>query len=308
MFKGVREKQTVIYNQKNLDSVKRTLFGWVLFIPTFLLLYFIILRPMATGFFYSFFKMNGYEAGEFVGFGNYISILSNSTFLKTLLNTIKYVLWSLIIGFPLPIITAILLNELVHCKNVFKTFLYMPTVVPAVAVYMIWKQLYQPGDAGVLNMLLTQIGLPASEWMQNPSITILLLIIASTWQTFGSTTIMYLAALQGINQDMYEAATIDGAGLWHKFRYILLPEIYGFALLFGVKQIIGVFQIIELPMAMTGGGPDNASMSLGLMMYNYGFTNFKFDKAFAMGVVIFCILIVMTFVYFILDKKLSEGE
>lgn len=306
MFRDVNQNTFNLTHRKRIESLKRNLFGWVLFIPTFILLYLIILRPIASGFYHSFFKMNGYSIVEFVGLDNYKSILTNTNFIKTLLNTVQYVLWSLVIGFPLPIIAAICLNELVHGKNALKTCIYLPAVVPAIATYMIWKQMYQPGDAGLLNTLLMSAGLDSSQWLQNPSITILLLIVASTWQGFGSTTIMYLAALQGINQDLYEAANLDGANLWHKFRYILLPEIYSIALLFGVKQIIGVFQIIEMPMAMTGGGPNGASMSLGLMMYNYGFTNFKFDKAFAMGVVIFCILIVMTFVYFILDKKMSE--
>ncbi len=281
--------------------------GWLFFIPTAILLYLIMLRPIVIGAVYSLYDLNGFTPEEFVGLKNYESVLTNSDFIKTLGNTLKYCGWSFVIGFPLPIIVAIMLNEIVHFKNTMKTALYLPVILPGIAAFMIWQQLYQPGDAGVLNLVTSIFGMEPSEWLQNPTLTIILLTVVSTWKTFGSTVLMYLAVVQGVNQELYEAANIDGANIWNKFRYILMPQMYPMMLLLAVRQFIGVFQTFEIVLTMTGGGPNNASMTLGLMTYNYGFVNFQFDKALAMGFVTFLMLSILTVIYFVLDKKVSEG-
>lgn len=118
--------------------------------------------------------------------------------------------------------------------------------------------------------------------------------------------IMYLASLQGINRELYEAARIDGAGFWGRIRYVLFPHMRGIVLLMAIRQIISVFQITEQPMTMTGGGPNGASMSLGLQMYNYAFKFGQTDRSLAVGVIMFVILIGLTVVYFKLEKKYSD--
>jgi multiple sugar transport system permease protein len=117
---------------------------------------------------------------------------------------------------------------------------------------------------------------------------------------------MYLASLQSVNQSLYEAARIDGAGFWRRFWHILLPHMRGIILLLAIRQIIGVFQITEQPLVMTGGGPNGASMSLGLTNYFYAFQYGQFDKSMALGVISFLFLLGLTFIYFKLDRKFNE--
>ena len=155
-------------------------------------------------------------------------------------------------------------------------------------------------------MALSWLDIPPQNWMSNKLIVIPLIIISMTWQGFGGTMIMYLATLQSINNELYEAARLDGAGFFGRIRHVLLPHMSGLILLLGVRQIIGVFQVTEQPLVMTGGGPNGASMSLGLTNYFYAFKYGQLEKSMALGVVSFLIMLILTFVYFGLDKKFSD--
>lgn len=290
----------------SMGAVSKFLAGWGLMIPTLLLVGLCVWRPTIIGAFYSLFKLQGFEPVEFVGLENYIKTIADANFVVALVNSVKFVLWSLVFGLPLPLIAAFLLNEVVHGKTFFKVGMYVPVALPAIAVYMIWKLLYQPGPNGVLNVILNTFGAGESMWLQNSSLTIVLIILVMTWHTFGSTTLYYVAALQGISQEQYEAAKIDGAGVWARIRHIMLPEVLPVVLLFAIRQIIGVFQSYEAVMTMTGGGPDNASLNLGLLTYRYAFGAFQLDRGLASSFITFILLMIITIIYFKLDNKLSS--
>ena len=229
-------------------------------------------------------------------------------FIKTLVNSAKYVLWSFVIGFLPPIIFAVILNEIVHMNAFLKFSIYFPQIVPAVAAALIWYFLYLPGDGGVLNIILQKIGLPQQQWLQNSKQTIPLIIVMMTWQGCGGSMILYLASLQGINQELYEAAKIDGANIPTRFANVTLPAIFPIILLQFVRQIIGVFQVMIEPMTMTGGGPNGASISIGYQLYKYGFVSGRVGHAMALGVIIFVILLVMTVFYFKLEKRVNNQQ
>lgn len=291
---------------KPMTIFKRNISGWLLIIPSLFLFFFIIWRPIAIGIGYSFFRLEGFTPVAFVGFDNFKDILSDTNFLQTLGNTVQYVLWSVIIGFPLPFICAVLLNEVVHMKGMFKILIYLPVVIPSIAVCMIWTFVYMDGESGLLNMLLSFFGVGPLTWLSNKTAVIPAIVVSMTWQGFGATMIIYLASLQGINQELYEAARLDGAGVWSRFAHVTIPHLRGIMLLMIIKQIINVFGVTEQPLTMTGGGPNGASMSLGLTNYFYAFKYGQYDKSLALGVVTFCILIVLTFVYFGLDKRVEQ--
>lgn len=280
--------------------------GWTLILPSILLLFLIVWRPVGMAFYYSLFRMQGMETAEFVGLQNFKDVLSDTAFLQTMFNTVKYVFWSLIIGLPIPFFAAVMINEMIGGKGYFKFVMYLPVIVPTVATCLIWKMLYLDGEGGLLNALLYFFGMGPADWLSNKTLTIPLIVVASTWQSFGSTLIMYLASLQSVNQSLYEAARIDGAGFWRRFWHILLPHMRGIILLLAIRQIIGVFQITEQPLVMTGGGPNGASMSLGLTNYFYAFQYGQFDKSMALGVISFLFLLGLTFIYFKLDRKFNE--
>ncbi|MBQ3426648.1 MAG: sugar ABC transporter permease [Clostridia bacterium] len=302
-----KSTQSVGYEKKGgfFAAIRKNRIAWLLLLPSFYALFVVMWKPVFTGAYMSLFETQGYETVKFVGLANYIDVIKDPVFLETLINTFEYVLWSLVIGFCLPLAVAIALNEMVHFKSLFRTAVYLPVLVPMVASSLIWYFMYMPGPSGVLNMLLAKAGLPAGQWLQNPKLTILLIVISMTWKSFGATVVIYLASLQGISQDLYEAATIDGAGIIKRAMHITIPQVMPMALLMLVSQIISVFQTMNQPMIMTDGGPNNASMTLSLEAYYEAFRYMRADKSLAIGIISFLILLVMTVFYFRLQKKLE---
>ncbi len=293
-------------NKKLSAFVRKNTVGWLMLLPTVLFAYLIVWRPTVMGFYNSLFRMQGGTRGAFIGLKNYVEIITDTNFLKVLTNTFKYTGYSLLIGFIPPLLIAILLNEARRGQYIFRVGMYIPVVLPGIAVYMLWSYMYLPGDAGLLNTIFGLFGADPYVWLQDSRFAIVWIVVTMTWSAMGGTILMYFAALQGINPDLYEAASIDGAMIRHKLRYIVLPEIYPIALLLFVRQIIGVFQVMEQPLTMTGGGPDGATESLALLAYKYAFEYFKFDKGMATGVITFIILMFMTIFYTRLEKKVNQ--
>ena len=250
--------------------------------------------------------MKGYKVQEFVGLENYKTVITDSMFLKTLWNTCQYVLWSIVIGFFIPIIIAIMLNEIVHFRNTARILIYFPSILPVAGVSLLWYFVFYPDAGGLLNMVGSLFGMDPYVWLQDARWTIMYIVISMTWSGCGATVIYYFAALQGVNRELYEAAIIDGAGFICRIRTITMPHIAGIALLFLIRQIIGVFSVMEQPLQMTDGGPNGASTTLGLLAYKYGFVSIKPDLAMAVGVIMFVILIVITCFYFYLDKRIER--
>lgn len=304
MAKKSKEKKMTNRNLGGL--VARNLSGWILILPSLFLFFMLVWRPIGIGIGYSFFKLQGFTPVEFVGLKNFTDVLSDTNFLQTFWNTLKYVFWSLVIGFPLPFICAVMLNELIHIQGFFKVTTYLPVIIPSIAVSLIWKMVYMDGEGGLLNMLLYYMGFSPMNWLSNKNLAIPLIIISMSWSGFGSTLIMYLGTLQGVNQELYEAARLDGAGFFGRIVHVLFPHMRGVLLLMLVRQIIGVFGITEQPLTMTGGGPNGASLSLGLTNYFYAFKYGQYDKSLALGVITFLMLLVLTFVYFGLDKRVDD--
>lgn len=303
----MQECRKTVAQQKNVGKViRKNLMGWLMLLPTVIFAYLIVWRPTVMGFYSSLFKMQGSVRTEFVGLRNYIEIITDTNFLRVLVNTFKYTGFSLLIGFLPPLVIAILLNEVRRGQYFFRVGMYIPVVLPGIAVYMLWTYMYMPGAGGLLNTIFSALGIDPYIWLQDSKMAIVWIVCTMTWSGMGGTILMYFAALQGINPDLYEAASIDGAKIRHKLRYIVIPEVYPIALLLFVKQIIGVFQVMEQPLTMTGGGPNGATESLALLAYKYAFEYFKFDKGMATGVITFIILIFMTIFYVRLEKKVNQ--
>ena len=291
-----------------MQKVKKSIPGWLLILPALVLVYFLIIRPQVLSIYYSFCEMKGFNVTGFAGFDNYIRVMKDSMFLKLLWNTLQYVLWSIIIGYFVPIVLAIALNEMVHFRQGFRVMTYLPAALPGVATIMLWYFMYYPDASGLFNTILTKFGVEPVGWLQEPAWVIPFIVLSMTWHGSGATTLYYFAALQGVNRELYEAALMDGAGFIRRIRTVAFPHISKISLLFLVKQVINVFSIMEQPMQMTDGGPNNASMTLGLQAYRYAFVNNKPQLAMALSVIMFLILLIATVFYFKMDKKLSENE
>ncbi len=282
--------------------------AWILMLPMVVVLYLIVWRPTVMSMIWSFFKMNAYTPGKFVGLANYKSVLTHTQFIPTFVNTVWYVIWSLVIGFLPPVIIAVLLNEMIHMKNFFRIGIYIPAVIPGIAAMLIWNYIYAPDQTGMLNSILSKFGFGNYGWLQDPAFSIIGIVIYKTWKGFAGAVLLYYAAVQGVSVELYEAAMMEGAGPFKRAWHITRPAIEGVLLLNLVRQIIGVFQILDEPLAMTGGGPNNASNSLSYQLYQYGFNSGgkATGQAMALGVIIFAVLIVFTCFYFWLNKKVEN--
>ena len=283
--------------------LRKNISGWLLMLPSIILFGFFVWGPLVSCIKISLYSAHGVTLNEFVGFKNYLRVFKHPDFLPALKNTFSYTLWSLIIGFLVPIILALFISEIRRGKGLFKVGVYLPNIVPGMAMVLIFSFIFKPGANGILNVFLAKLGLPASAWLTNPKLTKPLIVIALTWKGAGATALLYIAGLQGIDPELYEAAIIDGAGIWRRIRYITLPCIYNLARTLLILQIISVFQILYEPLVMTNGGPNNASISIMQLMYRFAFEKYDYPKASAVAVIICIILAVLTVAYNKLNKK-----
>ena len=289
-------------------GIRNNIDAWILMLPMVAILYLFVWRPTVMGTYWSFFNMKAYTVKDFCGLSNYIKVLSHTQFVPMLWNTVQYVIWSIVIGFFPPLFIAIMMNEIVHFKGGFRVLIYVPAVIPGIAAMLMWYFMYYPDHTGLLNMILAKFGADPKQWLNDPDFTIIGIIIYSTWKGFPGAMLLYFASVQSVSVELYEAATIDGAGPLKRMWHVTRPAMEGIILLQLVRQIISVFQIMEQPLAMTGGGPNGASTSLSYQLYQYGFNSGGkgTGQAMALGVIIFLILIVFTIFYFWLNRKIED--
>ena len=293
-------------NKKSSPITKMDLRGWIIMVPTLILFVFFMWGPLVSNISYSFYETMGYTKVNFVGLENYIDVLKDPLFVKAFINTIKYIFWSLIIGFFIPIIFALLLNEVVHFKGFFRVALYLPNIIPGLAAIILWKLLMDPDPSAGLNAIFQTIGLKPLSWLNSQTAVIPLIVLAMTWKSSGATSLIYLAVLQSIDDTYYEAARLEGANVWQRIRFVTIPHILPTIRVLLILQIITVAQIFYEPLVMTGGGPNNASISLLQLIYRYVFERGNVAKAAAIGVIVAIILIILTLIYFKVSKKSEE--
>ncbi len=289
-------------------KVKRSdLVGWLIMLPTLILFAFFIWEPLVENIRLSLYSAKGFQIVEFVGLKNYYKVLRNPNFVAALKNTFGYAFWSLIIGYFVPIVMGILISETVHFRGLFRVGVYFPNIIPGLATIWIWSYFFNPGKNGVLNILLEKIGVGPQVWLNNPHWTIPLIIVTMTWKAAGSTALIYMAKITGISPDLYEAATIDGAGIWNRIRHITIPAIKPLASTLLILQVISVFQIMYEPLVLKNGGPNNASISLMMLMYRYGFQDYDFPAASALSVMLCIMLVILSGLYLKVMAKQDEG-
>ncbi len=277
--------------------IRKNIGGWLVMAPTLVLFAFFIWEPVLASVRLSLYSAKGTKTIAFVGLKNYVDVFHHPDFLPAVRNTFSYTIWSLIIGFILPIVMAIIINEMVHAKSFFRVGIYFPNIVPGLATVLMWGFIFKPGPVGVLNILLSKIGIDPVVWLSNPKLTIPLIVLTMTWKGAGATALIYLASLQSINPELYEAAILDGAGIWHRIKHVTIPNLRNLASTLLILQVITVFQILYEPLVMTNGGPNNASISIMQLVYKYAFEKYDYPKAAAVSVIISIFLIGLTAVY-----------
>ncbi len=296
-------RTTLLQKEKRNAMVRRDVAGWLIMLPTIILFAFFVWEPLLESVRLSLYTAKGIRLQEFVGMDNYLLVLKHPDFMHAFTNTFKYILWSLVIGFFVPIIMAVLITETVHLKGLFKIGVYFPNIMPGMAMVMMLGYFFKPGNTGVLNILLSKIGVEPLAWLTNPKLTIPLIVVTLTWKGAGATAFLYIAGINGINSELYEAATLDGAGIRQRIRYITLPNIFSLGKTLLILQIIAVFQILYEPLVMTNGGPNNASISIMQLVYNYAFRDFNYPAAASLSVMMCIVLIILSGLYFKITKS-----
>lgn len=264
--------------------------------------------PMAYSLFLSFTDYRISNTPQIIGIKNYIRLFSGEDyfFYKSLGITAYYVLLSVPTYLIVAFIMANLLNSEIKGKALFRTIFYLPSIVPVVATSMIWSWLFNP-DFGLLNSILKAVGLSGSQWIYNEKTVIPSIVLMGTWTT-GATMVIFLAGLQDIPGQLYDAARVDGAGYWKRMRYITIPLMTPTLFFNLIMGMINGFQIFSQAYIMTDGGPNNASLFYVFYLYREAFQNSQMARACACSWVLFVIIAVLTFITFRSSDKWVFSE
>ncbi|BBH24885.1 sugar ABC transporter permease [Paenibacillus baekrokdamisoli] len=239
--------------------------------------------------------------GHFVWLDNYKYLIHSTEFWNALFNTFAFFFIYFVLTFWVPIVQAILLNEVRYANKTIRVLYLLPTAVPAVAGYLLWKWLYNP-DYGLLNYLLHFVGLGPYGWLNDPAMAKWAIVFPGVFGT-GMSMLIYYSALQGIPSENIEAAKIDGAGPWRRMSAIVFPSLKFVIGIQFIAFISGVFLTFDPMYIMTGGGPANSTRTLSMLVFNSSFKEFRFGVAGAISFVMFIIIAVITFLQIRLTNK-----
>jgi len=276
--------------------------------PTLILLTVFSLIPIVVALVISFTDIDlaglaDYSSIHFIGLDNYKNIIKDPIFIKSIFNTLFYVIF----GVPFVIIISLAIALLINFgkARIFKAFrviFYMPSITNVVAVAVVWSYLYNP-TLGLFNNILHFFHLPSVPWLTDPTMAKVSLIILAVWRAIGLNMIIFIAALQGIPKTYYEAAQLDGANGWQQLFKITLPLLRYAIFFVSVTTMIGWLQFFEEPFIMTDGGPLDSTTSVALFIYHNGFQLSKFGYAAAGSFILFIAIIIVTLAQFKLQKK-----
>ena len=240
------------------------------------------------------------QPATWVGFQNFSEVIHDPLFPIAVKNTAEFAGLALVFGYPVPLAVAVLISEVRKRRGLYSALAYLPVVVPPVVAVLLWKFFYDAGPSGVFNTMLHWVGIGPQPWIQSENTAMPSLVLESTWANAGGTVIIYLAALTGVNAELYEAASVDGAGLWKKIAHVTLPQMRTILLVTLILQIIGTAQVFLEPYLFTSGGPDNATITVLLLIYNYAFGNSlgaSYGEAAALSLMLVAFLAVFSLIY-----------
>jgi multiple sugar transport system permease protein len=240
------------------------------------------------------------QPATWVGLDNFRAVLNDPLLPTAVKNTAEFAGLALIFGYPIPLVAAVLMSEVRRFRGVYSALAYLPVVIPPVVAVLLWKTFYDASPTGVFNTILGWVQLGPYPWLQSPHTALPSLVLESTWANAGGTVIIYLAALTGVNRELYEAASVDGASLWHKVWHITMPQLRGVLLLTMILQIIGTAQVFLEPYLFTSGGPVNSTLTVLLLIYDDAFGNSlggDYGSATALSLMLATFLAALSLVY-----------
>lgn len=245
---------------------------------------------------------------EWVGLDNYVAVLTDPKLGEAVINTLYFALLALVFGFPIPLLMAVLMSEVRRGKGLYSALAYLPVVIPPVVAVLLWRFFYSPDPNGVFNTVLGWVGIPAQPWLQNASSAMPSLVLEATWAAAGGSIIIYLAALLSVPPELYDAAEVDGAGVLGKLWHVTLPQLRGILFIMLILQVIATAQVFLEPFLFTGGGPNGATTTILLYIYNKAFRNSlggDYGEATAVSVLLAIVLALLSWLYFKLTNRWS---
>jgi multiple sugar transport system permease protein len=303
------------FNRKNINRtnmketwrlMRKNWSAYLFLSPWFIVFLIFTVFSLGFSFYLSFHKWNIMEpAKPFVGLDNYIRLFQDPKFYGALKNTLLFTGFGVPLGLASGLLVALLLNTKVKMQGLFRTLFYIPVITPLVVSAVIWKWLYQ-GDYGLLNYYLLKLGIIQEKllWLADPNLAMPALIIMGVWGGTGGVMVLYLAGMQSIPEELYDAAKVDGANGFQRLRYITVPLLAPTTFYLLITGVIGSFQSFAHIYIMTNGGPLRRTTVIGFYLYEKGFRQFEMGYASAMAYVLFALILLLT----LFQMKFVKGD
>ncbi len=291
-----------------------TIIAWLVMAPALLTVALWQYLPLLRGTLMAFYDYKIYGKSDFVGLANFIEVMTSPDFWNSVRATVLYVGLNLAIGFVAPIFLALLLHEVPRGKILFRVLFYLPAVTTGLVIMFLWKMFYDPTPYGFLNRIMIPIlhalGVVPREvqyidWLHTPGLAMLCVVIPGVWAGAGPGSLIYLAALKTVPEDLYEAIAVDGGNFWHKMWYIMFPSLKPLIMINFIGAFIGSFHAMQNVFVMTGGGPANSTMVLGIHIWTNAFLYLRFGYATAMAWVLGSVLIGFTILQLRILKRVE---
>ena len=275
--------------------------------PTILGLLFFSAGPIIAAFGFSLTKWNIVSPAEWRGLGNYRALFDQKLFWIALRNTLRYMAGAIPLSMGVSLVLALALNQKLRLEALFRTIYFTPSVCSMVALALVWRLLLDR-DLGLINYFLGFAGIRKVPWLLTPATAMPGVILMSVWNGIGYPTLLWLAGLQSVPQVYYDAAVVDGADRWAKFRYVTWPFLTPTAFFMLIISCIGSFQVFESTFVLTGGGPQRSTYTLVYYIYDAAFREFNMGFACAIAYVLFFFVLILTVVQFRLQRAWVHYE
>lgn len=303
---GVATAPTPPRRRKSKLRLRNTLIGWSFILPNFLGFATLTLIPVIILFYMSMTNWNVFGQANWVGFANFERLLGDNSFRIAVGNTLFYSVLHIPLTMGIALGLALLLNNKIRGVAFFRTAAFFPYITSIVAIAVVWNLLFSP-EYGPINEILRFIGIQNPPgWLTSTDWAMIAVVIVSTWRDMGYYMILFLAGLQTVPRELYEAARMDGTNAWQRFVNVTLPCLRPTTFFVTVMLTIGSFKIFDLILVMTDGGPGQATLVMSQFIYRKGFEESQFGYASAAAVALFFMCIIVTIIQFIWNKRASK--
>lgn len=291
-------------NRTRLSTARRreSISGYLFLLPSLIGFASFVIYPILYGLYLSFTNGDGFNVPEWIGLTNYQRMVTDRLVIKSLQNNIMYTALYVPANIALSLLVAVILNSKVKGGKPLRTILFFPYITSSIAITTIWKQLMMPD--GPLNSMLRAIGVTSPPmWLAATSTALGSIVIIAVWAHMGFNMVVFLAGLQSISPDLYEAGMLDGARGWKLFRHITFPMLSPTIFFLLIMGVISSFKVFDFVFQLTQGGPGNATTVLVYRIYHEGILNMRFGYASAIAYMLFGIILLVTIVQFVFQKK-----